>query len=293
MKEILLYRGCTTPVRLPAYEAATIAVLEKLGIKVKEMNDVTCCGAQFIESLSPKAFAAMSGRILAVAEKEGLDILAICGACSGSLKINKHELDHDKELRDAVNDILAEEGLKYTGKVRVRHLLQVLAEDIGFEKIEQSIVRPYNGLKVAAHYGCHVTRPFEIVQVDDPENPTIMDQIAEIAGAKAVDYPGKTRCCGGPMLAMDETIATKIGQEKVNNVAKVGADVIVTACEFCDLQLTQVQFDDAFDSARRIPVMPITQFLGPAIGIDEEKLGTDLNRISPDSVFQALQGGRA
>ncbi|MHA1771949.1 MAG: CoB--CoM heterodisulfide reductase iron-sulfur subunit B family protein [Candidatus Thorarchaeota archaeon] len=293
MREILLYTGCTTPVRLPAYEAATIAVLEKLGVKAREMTDVTCCGAQYIESISPTAFAAMSGRILAVAEKEGLDILAICGACSGSLKITKHELDHDKQLRDEINDILADEGLKYTGKVRVRHLLQVLAEDIGYETIERAIVKPYTGLKVSAHYGCHVTRPFDIVRVDDPENPTILDRLAEIAGAEAVDYAGKTRCCGGPMLAMDESLATKIGQEKVNNIADVGADVILTACEFCDIQLTQVQFDDNFDASRRIPVMPITQFLGPALGIDEERLGFSLNRIDPQEILAALQGGQA
>ena len=92
--DILLYRGCTTPVRLPAYEAATIAVLDKLGVKVHEMNDDNCCGAQYIESVDRMAYAAMSGRILALAEKEGMDILALCGACSGSLKINKHFLDH-------------------------------------------------------------------------------------------------------------------------------------------------------------------------------------------------------
>ncbi|RLI49549.1 MAG: disulfide reductase [Candidatus Thorarchaeota archaeon] len=293
MNEILLYRGCTTPVRLPAYEAATIAVLEKLGVKVRDMKDVTCCGAQYVESISQIAFAAMSGRILAMAEKEGLDILAICGACSGSLKINKHLLDHNEEARGQVNDILAEEGLKYTGKVRVRHLLQVLAEDIGFSEVERAIVKPYEGIKIAAHYGCHVTRPFEIVQVDDPENPTIIDQLAEIAGAESVDYAGKTRCCGGPMLAMDEKIATKIGQEKIKNVEVAGADVILTACEFCDLQLTQVQFDEAMSSTRRIPVMPITQFLGPALGIDEDRLGLGLNRIDPSPVLDALQGGSA
>ncbi len=292
MREILLYRGCTTPVRLPAYELATMNVLKELGVKAIPMKDVTCCGAQFVESLSPDAFAVIGGRILALAEDEEMDILTLCGACSGSLKITKHNLDNDPGLRRKVNDTLAEEGLKYTGKTRVLHLLQILAQEIGYDEIERHIVRPYNGLKIAAHYGCHVTRPFEIVQVDDPENPTIIDRLAEIAGAEAVDYPGKTRCCGGPMLAMDTTVATKIGQEKIFNVGLVGANVILTACEFCDLQLTQCQFDEAIKPSKRIPVMPITQFLGAAMGIDEERLGFEMNRISPDSVLEALQEGR-
>ncbi len=277
MKEIMLYRGCTTPVRLPAYEAATIAVLGKLGVKVVEMDDANCCGARYVESVNRMASAALSGRILALAEKENQDILALCGACSGSLKINKHFLDTDEKARKEVNELLSEEGLKYTGKTRVRHLLQVLNEDIGFEAIEKAIKKPYKGLKLAAHYGCHVTRPYEIVQVDDPENPTIIDRIIEIAGAEAVDYVGKTRCCGGPLLAMDEGLATRIGQDKIRDATAAGAQGMVTACVFCDIQLTQVQFGEDTDSSKMIPVIPIVQFLGPALGIKEDVLGIELN----------------
>lgn len=290
--DILLYRGCTTPVRLPAYEAATIAVLEKLGVTVHEMNDVNCCGAQYIESVDRMAYAAMSGRILALAEKEGMDILALCGACSGSLKINKHFLDNDIHARDEVNEILAEEGLKYTGKIRVRHLLQVLNEDIGIDKIEAAVRKPYSGVKLAAHYGCHVTRPYEIVQVDDPENPTILDRLVEAVGATAVDYPGKTRCCGGPMLAMDEEVAATIGLEKIENISEAGADAIVTACVFCDIQLTQVQFGEDDSTRKKIPVIPITQFLGPALGIGEDVLGIELNKIDPQEILNCCGGGK-
>ncbi|MHA1929682.1 MAG: CoB--CoM heterodisulfide reductase iron-sulfur subunit B family protein [Candidatus Thorarchaeota archaeon] len=290
--DILLYKGCTTPVRLPAYEAATIAVLEKLGVHVHEMNDANCCGAQYIESVNRMAYAAMSGRILALAEKEGMDILALCGACSGSLKINKHFLDNDIHARDEVNEILAEEGLKYTGKARVRHLLQVLNEDIGIEKIEAAVRKPYTGVKLSAHYGCHVTRPYEIVQVDDPENPTILDRLVEAVGGTSVDYPGKTRCCGGPMLAMDEDVAATIGLEKIENIAEAGADAIVTACVFCDIQLTQVQFGDKDSTLRKIPVIPITQFLGPALGIGEDVLGIELNKIDPHEILECCGGGK-
>ncbi|NWF97085.1 MAG: CoB--CoM heterodisulfide reductase iron-sulfur subunit B family protein [Candidatus Thorarchaeota archaeon] len=290
MKEILLYRGCTTPVRLPAYEAATIAVLKKLGVSVLEMNDVNCCGAQYIESLSRSAYAAMSGRILALAEEEGKDILALCGACSGSLKINKHYLDNNEAARRELNDILAEEGLRYSGKARVRHLLQVLSEDIGYSEIERAIVRPYEGIKLAAHYGCHVTRPYDIVGVDDPENPTIIDRIVELAGGEAVDYAGKTRCCGGPILAMDPSTAAKIGLEKIHNIAAAGAQGIVTACVFCDIQLTQVQFGESQESVAKIPVIPVVQYLGVAMGISEDVLGLQMNKISPHAIISA--GGR-
>lgn len=289
MKEFAYYTGCTTPVRLPGYEAAVIAVLKRFGIILDPMKDVNCCGAQYVESVHGVAFAAMSGRILAIAESMNQDILTICGACSGSLKLVKHELDHDKELRDEVNSILEEDGLKYTGTVKVKHLLQIFQEDIGYNAVQAAIIKPYTGMRLAAHYGCHVTRPPEIVQVDDPENPTIIDNLIEIAGGTAVDYTGKTRCCGGPMLAMDEEVANKIGMDKINNIREENVDGIVTACVFCDIQLTQVQFGDEAEDVPKIPVITLPQLLGPALGIDFHKLGISLTKIIPEKILEAYQ----
>ncbi len=289
MKEFAYYTGCTTPVRLPGYEAAVTAVMRRFGIVLNPMKDVNCCGAQYVESVNHVAFAAMSGRILAIAEKMGMDILAICGACSGSLKMVKHELDHDKELRNEVNAILGDEGLKYNGTVNVKHLLQVFREDIGYNAVQAAIVKPYKGVRLAAHYGCHVTRPPEIVQVDDPENPTIIDKLIEIVGGTAVDYTGKTRCCGGPMLAMDEEVANSIGMDKINNIRSENVDGIVTACVFCDIQLTQIQFGDDTEGLEKIPVITLPQLLGPALGIDPDTLGISLTKISPQKILETCQ----
>lgn len=287
MKEFVLYTGCTTPVRLPAYERAVQVVLEKLGIKLTTMKDANCCGAQYIESVSHTAFSAMCGRILALAESMDLNILAICGACSGSLKHVKHDLDSNEELRNEVNDILEEEGLKYAGTVQVKHLLQVFREDIGYDAIKSAVVNPYKDIRLAAHYGCHVTRPEEIVQVDDAENPTIIDRIIEAVGGTPVDYTGKTRCCGGPLLAMDDEVGNAIGRDKIENIRAENADGIVTACVFCDIQLTQVQFGEGASDKPKIPCMTLPQLLGPAIGIDSESLGIQLNKISPLAILEA------
>ncbi|MHA3964345.1 MAG: CoB--CoM heterodisulfide reductase iron-sulfur subunit B family protein [Candidatus Thorarchaeota archaeon SMTZ1-45] len=287
MKEFLLYTGCTTPVRLPAYEKAVQLVMEKLGVRLTTLKDVNCCGAQYVESVNHVAFAAMSGRILALAEKMDLDILAICGACSGSLKHVKHDLDRNEELRTEVNDILEEEGLKYTGKVQVKHLLQIFREDIGYDAIRSAVVNPYKNIRLAAHYGCHVTRPEEIVQVDDAENPTIIDQIVKAVGGTPVDYNGKTRCCGGPLLAMDEEVGNAIGRDKIENIRAENADGIVTACVFCDIQLTQVQFGEEAGDKPKIPVITLPQFLGPALGINEDSLGISLIKINPQPILKA------
>ncbi|MFX1485163.1 MAG: CoB--CoM heterodisulfide reductase iron-sulfur subunit B family protein [Promethearchaeota archaeon] len=287
MKEFVLYTGCTTPVRLPAYEKAVELVMEKLGVRLVTMKDANCCGAQYIESVNHVAFAAMSGRILALAESMNMDILAICGACSGSLKHVKHDLDNNEELLAEVNDILEEEGLKYTGNVQVKHLLQIFREDIGYDAIRSAVVNPYKDVRLAAHYGCHVTRPEEIVQVDNAENPTIIDQIIRAAGGTAVDYNGKTRCCGGPLLAMDEEVGNAIGRDKIENIRAENADGIITACVFCDIQLTQVQFGEGSDDKPKIPVITLPQFLGHALGIDDDSLGIQLIKIKPQAILEA------
>ncbi|MFX1369870.1 MAG: CoB--CoM heterodisulfide reductase iron-sulfur subunit B family protein [Promethearchaeota archaeon] len=289
---MLLYTGCTTPVRIPEYEASTKAVLEALGLLLMDIENANCCGAQFIESFNVMAHTAMSARILALAEKRGLDILAICGACSGSLKMTKHHLDTNEEARTEVNALLAEDSLKYTGKACVKHLLQVFREDIGFREVERNIVNPFSGIEIASHYGCHVTRPHDIMQVDNPEYPTILDRLVEIAGATPIDYSGKARCCGGPLLAMDQEASEMIGREKIENMKIAGAKGVITACAFCTIQLTQVQFGAGIDRDEIIPVLTLPQFLGSALNIDSDRLGLHLSRISPDRILASQKGGR-
>lgn len=287
MKEYVLFRGCITPVRLPAYEAATILVLEKLGINVVPLNNANCCGAQYIESLNEGAFLALGGRILALAENEGKDLLAICGACAGALKHAKKLLDRRKRARADVNELLASEGLEYTKKGEVKHLLEVFEHDIGLERLRNAITNPYNGIRLAAHYGCHLTRPFDDLNPSGNETPTIIDEIIRIAGGQAVEYNQKTRCCGAPLLAMDEKLAGKVGLQKIRTVKEARAEGIVTACAYCDIQLAQVQFGGRLEKTR-IPVMTLSQYLGPALGILEDDLGMHMNRTSPSRILESL-----
>ena len=291
MKEYVLFRGCVTPVRVPAYEAATILVLEKLGIGVTPLNNANCCGANYVESLSENAFLALGGRILALAEKEGKDILAICGACSGGLKHTKKLLDRRKRVRTEVNKLLAKEGLEYTKKVNVKHLLDVFEQDIGLSTLRSAITNPYAGIRMAAHYGCHVTRAFDDMNNTEGQKPTIIDTIIRIAGGRPVDYSAKGRCCGAPILIMDEKLAGKVGMEKIRNIRDAGADGIVTACAYCDIQLSQVQFGGRLEKSR-IPVVTLPQFLGPAIGIVDDDLGMHMNRTSPSQILGSLTGVR-
>ena len=291
MKEYVLFRGCTTPVRLPVYEVATNLVLEKFGISVEPLKNSNCCGALYVETLDEKAYLALNGRILAQAEKQGKDILAICGTCAGSLKYAKKLIDRRKTTRAEINTLLEKEDLQYTRKVKVRHLLDILNEDVGLYKLRMAITNPYQGVRLAAHYGCHATRPFDNLHAGTDEIPTIIDSVIKIAGGMPIEYPEKMGCCGAPLLAWNEKLAGKIGLNKVRKAKESGADGIVTACAYCDIQLSQVQFGGRWEKSR-IPVLTLPQFLGPALGIDDEDLGFHLNRISPSRILGSLAGVR-
>jgi heterodisulfide reductase subunit B len=190
MKKILLFRGCTVPVLLSAYEAATNLVLERFGIRVIPMNKANCCGSQYIEALNSKAFLALNGRILALAEAKGMDVLALCGACTTSLKSAKHLLDSDKRAKNEVNSLLKSEGLEYTGDGNVKHLLDLIQEDIGLLVLKKAIINPYSGIRLAVHYGCQAIRPNGALNLKPSDTPKIVENIIKLAGGIPVDYEG-------------------------------------------------------------------------------------------------------
>ena len=291
MKKILLFRGCTVPVLLPAYEAATNLVLEKFGIKTVTLNKANCCGSQYIEAINSKAFLALNGRILALAETKGLDVLALCGACTRSLKSTKHLLDSDKKAKNEVNSLLRDEGIEYTGSANVKHLLDVIQEDIGLLTLKRAIINPYSGIRLAVHYGCQVIRPHGALNLENSKTPTVVEDIIKLAGGISIDHEGKNRCCGGPLSTMDKQLAGKIGREKIANIRDAGAKGIITVCAYCVMQLTHVQFGSKTGKTR-IPVLTLPQFLGPALGILDDDLGFQMNRIDPSLLLESLIGMR-
>jgi heterodisulfide reductase subunit B len=291
MKKILLFRGCTVPVLLSAYEAATNLVLERFGIRVIPMNKANCCGSQYIEALNSKAFLALNGRILALAEAKGMDVLALCGACTTSLKSAKHLLDTDKKAKNEVNSLLKREGLEYTGDGNVKHLLDLIQEDIGLLVLKKAIINPYSGIRLAVHYGCQAIRPNGALNLKPSDTPKIVENIIKLAGGIPVDYEGKYRCCGGPLSTINKKLAGKIGREKIANIRAAGAKGIITVCAYCTVQLTHSQFDSRA-AKTKIPVMTLPQFLGPALGITDDDLGIQMNRIDPSLLLESFIGTR-
>ncbi|NJP06873.1 MAG: disulfide reductase [Chloroflexaceae bacterium] len=233
------YPGCSLEHNAISYHESTMAIAPRLGIQFQEIDDWNCCGAtEFIAVKLLPAYALVS-RNLAMASRQpdnGKQLVAPCSACYLNLsKVDQYMVD-SPELAAQVNASLAAGGLNYTpGDIRVRHLLDVIAQDVGYEKVAEQIRRPLTGLRVAPYYGCVVVRPGFQQQVDDYEYPTSMDLLMQTIGATVIDFPMKTHCCGGHMTQISQEVAFELIRRLLKNASDYEADVIVTLCPMCQL----------------------------------------------------------
>lgn len=284
-----LFLGCNIPARAEQYGAASRAVLERLGVGLVELKAFNCCGYP-LRNVDQRAFVLSSAKNLAIAESEGLDILALCKCCYGSLKKAAHLLDHDLQMKAGVNKTLQKSGLHYEGSVEVKHLLTVLHRDVGLEAVKRSLRRSYKGLKIAAHYGCHALRPSEVTQFDDPVNPSLFDELVNATGAESVDWASKLECCGAPLLGINDDVSKSLTSKKLKDGKEAGSHCLCTACPFCHLQFDAVQKTMASRNGggEPLPAILYPQLLGLCMGLDEETLGIGKNQIDISHVASYL-----
>jgi heterodisulfide reductase subunit B len=290
-RRFALFLGCNAPVRTLNYDMAARKVLERLDVDVVDIDDFACCGYP-LEAADHLTAVTMGARNIAIAEREGLDMLAICSACSGSLMRTQHELDTDEDLRREVNDRLANIGLEYKGTSKVRHLLRFLHEDIGLEELRKQVTRPLDGLKIAVHYGCHYLKPSEIVGgPDDPEVPHTVDELVAVTGAESVDYSERLLCCGGAILGYREVDSQALIAKKLDSIADAGADAMEVHCAFCGVMYdgNQRAAERYAEKKYKMPVLPYPQLLGLAMGFDPEELGFRQNRVKAKDLLSRLE----
>jgi heterodisulfide reductase subunit B len=269
----LLFLGCAIPYRLASYEISTRKVLKKLGLELVEMPEFNCCGFP-LDPVNHDMMLTLAARNLCLAEQQNLNIVALCNGCFGILNHVNKELKEDKEVKEKVNGYLKEVGMEFKGTVTVKHLIHVLAEDVGFEKIKETVQKPLSQLRVVQHSGCHVNRPRKYIGLEDPENPTILKKLIELTGAKCLEYMDEPECCGAPILGVDEKIPLQLTRDKLDHVRAVGAQAMITVCPYCHIMydLNQPRIERAFNEKFSIPVLHYPQLLGLAMGIAPDKL---------------------
>jgi heterodisulfide reductase subunit B len=285
----LLFLGCVIPYRVSSYEISTRKILDKLGVELVEMPDFTCCGFP-LDPVNHEMMLTLAARNLSLAEQQNLNIMTLCNGCFGVLNHVNKELKEDKKLRARVNEYLKEIGLEFKGTTTVKHLIHVLSEDIGFEKIRESVKKPLNPLKVAVHTGCHVMRPAKYVGSDDPENPTLLKKLVRATGAECLDYMDENECCGNPIIGVNSQIPLQLARHKLNNIKAVGAQALITVCPFCHMMydLHQPRIERAFSEKFGIPVLHYPQLLGLAMDMTPDELALKDLRVSASEVLALL-----
>ena len=284
------YTGCVAKGATPELHYSTVKVAERLGIGLKEMESASCCGAGMITDANPDMNIALNARTLALAERDGLDILTICNVCTLTLTEVNKRLKEDAELREKTNKILRRVGLEYNGTVNVTHLLWVLAKDYGPEHLQQHVTKPLKGLKVAPFYGCQVLRPSSILGFEDPNFPTSLESIITALGAEPVDYPGKTRCCGFLIVSYHEDTAVDMTGLNIKQAKDAGANCMVTPCPLCHVNLDAYQSKAAksMDTKLGLPIFHLPQLVGLALGLEPVQVKATRNVVSPYKLLHSI-----
>jgi heterodisulfide reductase subunit B len=269
------YPGCSLQSTAHAYDASTKRVAEALGMNFHEVDDWNCCGATEYFSLMSLPAYSLVARNLALAASQGAsELVAPCSACFLNLrKTNDYMGKYKAKVGEPVNEALAAGGLHYEpGNLNVRHLLDVIVNDIGYEAIAEKVTKPLKGLRIAPYYGCLIVRPDTQY---NPEYPTHLDELMSVLGATVVDFPLKTHCCGGHMTQISEEVAYELIRRILHNAADYEADLIVTLCPMCQLNLDayQPQVNRMFGTSYNLPVLFFTQLMGLAFGLDAREVG--------------------
>jgi heterodisulfide reductase subunit B len=277
--EYAYYPGCSLEASAKGYDESVRFVFKILGHELKELDDWNCCGATSYMSTKETISLVISARNLAIAEKEGLDIVAPCSSCYTILHKTNHILKNNPIMKAKVNQALRKDNLTYKMTTNVRHPLEVLINDVGIAAIVSRSPNRLDGVKIAPYYGCQIVRPDR--GLDDKENPVMMDSLFEALGARNVYFPMKVRCCGGMLMTTFPDVALELNKEILECAQENEANLVLTTCPLCQINLEayQEKINKNFGTNFRIPVMFFTQALGLALGGQSRELGLNRNLI--------------
>lgn len=274
------FLGCLIPAREPNYEKSVRKIAPELGIELVEMAGANCCAPFSIQSVDYASWLALAARNLCLAEKMDLNILTLCNDCYESLLMTNTILKEDKKIRSKVNEILADVGLEFKGKTDVKTFIDALYEDVGIEKVKNTITEPFHDLRVAVQPGCHLARPKRIHFSQWTSN-LALDELVEATGAKSVAYERKEACCGGPLRGINDEVALRVAKQKLDSMKTAGVDAIVTVCPFCyiEMDMGQLEIKRNLKEEYNLPVLHFAELLRLAMGMKLEDWEIKAHRI--------------
>jgi heterodisulfide reductase subunit B2 len=278
------FPGCSLESTAWDFNRSTRALCQALGIELTDIPDWVCCGSTPAHASSPSLAVALPVFNLQKAQALGMPVMTACASCYARLRTANHKVRTEPEDQKRTERIT---GKPYKGEVEVHHVLDVLMNHFGAEKVRAKVTQPLKGLRVACYYGCLLTRPPEIVAFDNAEHPTCMENLLRAAGAEPVEWPYKTECCGASLSMTRSKVVGRLGHKLLSMARQAGADCIAVACPLCQVNLDLRQSDatKAHGEIPQTPVLYITQLLGLAMGVSPKELGIGALSVSADSLL--------
>lgn len=263
--KVSYFPGCTLRTKAKELDFYARKCAEILGTELCEIENWQCCGGVFVSAKDEIATKLSSVRALVSARDANQPLVTVCSACHNVIKQTNHAIRSDEEFAAKVNTYLAQDkdfSGPYSGETEVCHYLELLRDKIGFDKIKEAVKNPLKDKKIAAYYGCMLLRPGKVMEFDDPENPTLMEDFIKALGAEPVIYPSRNECCGGYVVVEDAESAKRKSAKVTDSAKNHGADMIVTACPLCKYNLVK--------NGSELPVIYFTELLAEALGVKED-----------------------
>ncbi len=288
--KVIPFWGCMIPLKYPQMERAVRYSLDKLGIELVDDSRFSCCPDPiYFKAADKMTWLTMAARNIAIAEEHELDIITMCSGCTSTLCDVNYHLKRDPQLRKKVNTRLRKIGREFKGTVSVRHVVTLLRDETGLQKIRESVISPLQDIKVAIHYGCHLLKPSEIMGVDDPVIPTILTELIDATGATGVSHHEYLQCCG--KACQDYELTLGMSADVFQSVQDSQADCLGLICPTCfdSFDLGQIRVARKVDKEFQIPVIYYFQLLAIAQGASPEEVGINYHKIMPEEFLAKLK----
>ena len=258
------FHGCTLKNKAKELDLYAYRSAQALGVTLEEIENWQCCGGVFTTAQNEVATKLSSVRALKYANDKNQPLITVCSACHNVIKQTNHAMQTNEAFATKVNRYMGEDG-GYHGETEVYHYLEMLRDLVGFDKVKEAVVNSQKGKKIAAYYGCLLLRPNKVMRMDDPENPTIMEDLIRALGAEAIVYAKRNECCGAYVSVESPESAKRNASSIIKNAKAAGAEMIITACPLCKYNLEKCGAD--------IPVVYFTELLAEALGQKEDTDG--------------------
>ena len=287
--KVAYWPGCVSRGFTPELHGSVAKVAPLLDLELIELDRASCCGAGVIAEHNQELADTLNARTFALAQQTDTDLMMnICSTCQGAQTECQERLDANAEYRAIINDTLADEGLVYEAGITNKNFLWLLVEEIGLETLKSKVKRPLTNLKVGPFYGCYIVRPEDRLGINsDLPRDTYLSLVIEALGGTVIEYAGMHKCCGFPIITMNQEASLKQAGTHIGDAKDAQADCVVTPCPLChlNLDLQQPLAEKAVGRELDVPVLHLPQLVGLALGLSPKELGMGRHVVKPTSVI--------